>query len=176
MHRDLVDRFIRTQALLVAPIAPHYAEHVWSTILKEPRSIQHALFPEPAAKLDEPLLRQLTFVRDTIVKAIRDGEAHQSKKASKAKGGKQTATTAYDAMRPISEKAVRIFVAQRYPVWQERTMSTLRELRAAAEGVEVTNKDIKEAMAKLDGGAFLKAEKRAMPFAALQAVRSIIRD
>lgn len=29
MHRDLVIKFIETQALLMAPICPHIAEHIW---------------------------------------------------------------------------------------------------------------------------------------------------
>jgi hypothetical protein len=35
MHRDLVLRFIKTQALLLAPIAPHWSEYVWRDVLKE---------------------------------------------------------------------------------------------------------------------------------------------
>jgi leucyl-tRNA synthetase len=29
MHRDLVVRFVEVQALLLSPICPHVAEHVW---------------------------------------------------------------------------------------------------------------------------------------------------
>lgn len=170
MHRDLIDRFIRTSALLVTPIAPHFAEHVWSTILKEPRSVQFALFPEPAAALNEPLLRQLTFIREQVVKTIRDGELNQAKRAGKAKGGKATGPV-YDATKPASEKALRIFVAQSYPPWQIKTMEVLRDLRSRANGAEISTKETKEALSKLDDGAFLKTEKRAMPFAALQLVR-----
>lgn len=32
MHRDLVLQYIRMQALLMAPICPHVAEHVWQLI------------------------------------------------------------------------------------------------------------------------------------------------
>jgi leucyl-tRNA synthetase len=35
MHRDLVLRFIKTQALILAPIAPHWSEYIWRDILKE---------------------------------------------------------------------------------------------------------------------------------------------
>jgi hypothetical protein len=35
MHRDLVLRFIKTQALLLAPIAPHWSEYIWRDVLKE---------------------------------------------------------------------------------------------------------------------------------------------
>ena len=34
MHRDLVFRFIEVQALLMAPICPHMAEHIWGELQK----------------------------------------------------------------------------------------------------------------------------------------------
>lgn len=34
MHVDLVTRFIEVQALLLAPICPHVAEHVWKLLGK----------------------------------------------------------------------------------------------------------------------------------------------
>jgi leucyl-tRNA synthetase len=35
MHQDLVLRFIETQALLIAPIAPHWSEYIWRDVLKK---------------------------------------------------------------------------------------------------------------------------------------------
>src|SRR5277367_3276304 len=35
MHRDLVLRFIETQTLLLAPIAPHWSEYIWREVLKK---------------------------------------------------------------------------------------------------------------------------------------------
>lgn len=32
MHKDLVLRFVEIQTLLLAPICPHYAEHVWGLL------------------------------------------------------------------------------------------------------------------------------------------------
>jgi leucyl-tRNA synthetase len=37
MHRDLVLRFIEVQSLLMAPICPHMAEHLWGLLNK----VQH---------------------------------------------------------------------------------------------------------------------------------------
>jgi leucyl-tRNA synthetase len=39
MHRDLVIRFIEAQALMLAPIAPHWSDHIWREVL------QKVLFP-----------------------------------------------------------------------------------------------------------------------------------
>ena len=43
MHADLVEYWIRISALLILPIAPHFSEHIWSTVLKEPVTVQKAL-------------------------------------------------------------------------------------------------------------------------------------
>lgn len=45
MHVDLVLEYIRRQALLMAPICPHVAEHIW-TLLGNEKSILHARWPE----------------------------------------------------------------------------------------------------------------------------------
>jgi leucyl-tRNA synthetase len=34
MHRDLVLQYIELQALLLTPIAPHWAEYIWLEVLK----------------------------------------------------------------------------------------------------------------------------------------------
>lgn len=46
MHHSLARRFVYLQALLVAPIAPHWAEGVWRHLLHEDSSIQNARYPE----------------------------------------------------------------------------------------------------------------------------------
>jgi len=35
MHRDMIIRYIELQALLITPIAPHWAEHIWLDVLKK---------------------------------------------------------------------------------------------------------------------------------------------
>ena len=47
MHADLVKYWIRVLAILASPIAPHFAEHVYSVILQSPTSIQLARWPTP---------------------------------------------------------------------------------------------------------------------------------
>jgi hypothetical protein len=37
MHKDLVLRFVETQALLITPIAPHWAEYIWQEVLGKVR-------------------------------------------------------------------------------------------------------------------------------------------
>src|SRR5260370_40387645 len=45
MHASLIQLWIRMSVLLVTPIAPDFAEHVWSDILGERDSVQNAPFP-----------------------------------------------------------------------------------------------------------------------------------
>lgn len=35
MHRDMIRRYSELQALLMAPIAPHWAEYIWLEVLKK---------------------------------------------------------------------------------------------------------------------------------------------
>lgn len=54
MHVDLVFEYIRLQALLLSPICPHVAEHIW-TLLGNERSILHAEWPTVGAINEEEI-------------------------------------------------------------------------------------------------------------------------
>lgn len=43
MHRDIILRYIELQALMLATIAPHWAEYVWLEILKKVSSPAHLI-------------------------------------------------------------------------------------------------------------------------------------
>ena len=98
MHSSLVTYWIRTAALLVTPIAPHFAEHIWSGILKEPQSIQLARWPTPSTPVDRTLLEAAQYMRGTI-KTIRDAEASLAKMMSKGKG-KKGGEKMFDSKKP----------------------------------------------------------------------------
>ena len=55
MHGDLVLEFIERQALLMAPICPHIAEHIWELLGKK-GSILHARWPV-AGEVDDKLIK-----------------------------------------------------------------------------------------------------------------------
>lgn len=42
LHRDVVLRYIELQALMLAPIAPHWAEYVWLEVLKKVNTFLYA--------------------------------------------------------------------------------------------------------------------------------------
>ena len=100
MNRALVRKFIETQALLMVPIVPHWAEQVWE-LLGNKGLIVHASFPVPGP-IDEILLAQ---------------EAHllkcRDEFAKKAVSSKQR--------NPKLNKAT-IYVATKFPEWHVRVV------------------------------------------------------
>ncbi|GAA5840879.1 hypothetical protein JCM5353_002202 [Sporobolomyces roseus] len=81
MHADLALRFLRVQALLITPIAPHVAEYLWSTVLHESSSVQKALFPTVSSPVDPAIADSATYETAVeIVKGAWDGEKVDDKK------------------------------------------------------------------------------------------------
>ncbi|CAM9703391.1 unnamed protein product [Chrysoparadoxa australica] len=46
MHKNLARKFVEVQVLLLAPITPHFCEHVWSNILGNKGAIAQAAWPK----------------------------------------------------------------------------------------------------------------------------------
>lgn len=153
MHGDLALRWIRTAALLVTPIAPHFAEHIYSTVLKNPTSVQLALWPKPTNPVDQAIIDAGQYMRETI-KTIRDAEISLLKMMSKNKGKKGTAV--FD---PKSPKAVRIYVATKFPEWQTNCVQFIQQ----AYDEQTHKVDDEKVRALLVANGLIK-DKRAMPF------------
>ena len=151
MHADLVRRWIETQALLIAPIAPHFAEHVWKSVLGHTTSVHDARFPEPTQPEDVAMTAAAQYVRGTI-KTIRDAEIAVTRR--KAKG--PAAPAKYDERKP---KEVSIFVADAFPAWQDTCVSAVQKHYDSATG-QVDDVKVREEVA----AAGLLKDKKAMPF------------
>ena len=151
MHSDLVEWWIRTAALLALPIAPHFSEHVWTAILKEPKSVQYARWPEPTAAVDQSILDSAVYMRGAI-KTMRDAELSLLKKMNKGKQGQAT----YDPKRP---RAVRIYVTTAFPEWQEQCVQAVKDAYSA-EHDKVDDQKVRELLTQRG----LIKDKRAMPF------------
>jgi len=156
MHADLVAYFIRVLALLVLPIAPHFSEHLWSTLLKEPKSVQLALWPTPARAVDRGILESASYMRNTL-KSIRDAETTIQKRAGK--GNKSIGPDAFNASKP---KAVRIFVASGFPDWQNACVQAVEDAFNKETG-KVDDAKVREKLIAQGLGK----DKRAMPFVQL---------
>jgi leucyl-tRNA synthetase len=167
MHSSLVTYWIRTAALLVTPIAPHFSEHIWSGILKQPSSIQLALWPTPTQPIDRALLEAASYMRGTT-KTIRDAEAALVKMLSKtqAKGkgpGKKEERAMFDSRKP---KAVSVYVATTFPEWQDVCVQAVRESYVKEED-RVDDVKVREVLTEKG----LIKDKRAMPFVQVFKVR-----
>ncbi|KAK9458120.1 hypothetical protein V1511DRAFT_465096 [Dipodascopsis uninucleata] len=117
MHRDLVLRYIEQQALLLTPIAPHWAEYIWTDVLKKPQSVQVALFPQPSKPEDKALTAALEYVRD-VTRTIRETEGANIKKQKKSKA------VTFDPKKPT--KLV-LYIALQFPEWQEQYVDLVRD-------------------------------------------------
>lgn len=143
MHQDLIKRYIELQALLLTPLAPHWAEYMWLEVLKKPSTIQTALWPEVSDPKPE-LTAAREYIRQTQSN-IGSAEGAQQKKMAKGK------TVSFD---PRKDKAIRIFVAKQYPAWQDKYVEVVRN---AFKGMTLEMKDV---LPKIE-----KSEmKKAMPF------------
>jgi leucyl-tRNA synthetase len=154
MHSKLVLYWMRVAALLVTPVAPHFAEHIHSTILKSPTSIQLALWPTPAEPVDRSVLEAASYMRGTI-KTIRDAEVSLMKLMNKGKGKKGGAPS-FD---PKQAKSVRIYVATTFPDWQNICVQIVKEAYAE-DADKVDDAKVKELLVERG----LIKDKRIMPF------------
>ncbi|RKP32709.1 leucyl-tRNA synthetase [Metschnikowia bicuspidata] len=142
MHKDLVFKYIELQALLLAPIAPHFAEYLYREILEKDGSVQNARFPRASQPVSQDLLDSLVYVKE-LCRAVRDAESA----VLKSKKGKAEV----DASKPA---AVTLLVSKSFPEWQEQCIELVRELFEALSLNDT--KTIKERVGK--------GMKRAMPF------------
>ncbi|CAO3660097.1 unnamed protein product [Rhizopus stolonifer] len=149
MHKDLIMRYIETQTLLLSPITPHWSEHVWGTVLKKEGLVVNASFPKPTAPVDEILEAATRYIRRTT-KAIRDAELNLIKKKKKGK----TAETEY---KPTEDKSLKIFVATKFPEWQEASLKVMKAHYADGKFDDVKIRQ------ELGAQGMLK-DKKIMPF------------
>ena len=115
MHKDLVHRYIELQALLICPIAPHWADYIWQEVLHHKETIQLALWPSVPAP-NPSLTAAREYVRATS-SAITSAEAAQQKRKDKGKN------ISFDPKKP---KKLTIFMAAAFPAWQDTYLAIVR--------------------------------------------------
>lgn len=148
MHAGLVRKYIELQALLIAPIAPHWADYIYQEVLHHPTTIQNALWPQ-VPKPSPSLTAAREYVRATA-SAITSAEAAQLKRKDKGKA------TLFDPKLP---KKLTIFYASSYPAWQTEYIELVRR-NFDATSLDFNEEDISKGI-KAKGG---KEVKRGMAF------------
>ena len=140
-------RFIEVQVLLLAPIAPHWCEHMWRNVLKKEGSVTQAAWPVPEA-YDDTILLKDRFLRQTmyrlrksqekavLVRACVFGACCVNWSSHAAVVSQRRGVTLL--VCPLQKKtpcdAVLLYVAKEYPSWQQAIMKVLE-----AEYNEVRN-------------------------------------
>ncbi|CCK71315.1 leucine--tRNA ligase CDC60 KNAG_0G02590 [Huiozyma naganishii CBS 8797] len=151
MHKDLVLRYIETQVLLLAPIAPHFADFVYRELLHKSGSVQTAKFPTASKPVDLSAIAALDYVR-SVQRSIREAEG-QALKKKKGKGAE------VDAAKPIK---LYLLISESFPEWQEKVVELVREMFASQTLDD--NKKIKEKVEP-------REMKRTMAFVSLMKQR-----
>ncbi|KAI1818353.1 leucyl-tRNA synthetase [Poronia punctata] len=144
MHHDLVKRYVELQALLLAPIAPHFSEYLYRDILKNDGSVHNALYPDVPPQ-DVALTAVFNYVR-SVTSNITAAEGNQIKKLAKGK------TTSYDPKEP---KKLTISVATSFPAWQDKSIGLMAQQHESTGAI-----DVKELTKQIDK----KDMKKVMPF------------
>ena len=116
MHKDLVLKFIETQAIILCPICPHTAEYVWTEVLKKKGSINSAKWPV-VKQVDEVLLQSFSYLMDASHSfRIRLKTYFTQKGKDKNKG-------------PVAKPTHgTIYVAKKFPEWQSIILTTMKSL------------------------------------------------
>lgn len=151
MSWPVIQRFMKVQALLILPFAPHFSEYVWTDVMGEPLSIRKERFPV-AGPVDEGLIAGSVYMQ----KLAHNLHTALQQELNPKKGKKGPAA-------PVeAPNAVELYVAASYPRWQEAAIDILRshynlETSTFAPD-DVIAKALKELMKE-------KVNKKLVPFA-----------
>ncbi|XP_018574667.1 leucine--tRNA ligase, cytoplasmic, partial [Anoplophora glabripennis] len=155
MHIDLILKFIEVQTILICPICPHVAEHVWE-LLGHKTSVVKSSWPQ-AGPIDEIQIKASEYLMET---------AHSFR--IHLKTYLQGIKTKSNPNPPPVEKpnVVNIWVAKTFPSWQSCILTTLKN-HLEKNCTLPDNKTLSSEFAKMD--LLKKHMKRVMPF--VQATR-----
>lgn len=124
MNKRLLLRFIEAQAIMLAPIAPHTAEYIYSDILGKQGSVQNARWPETKA-VDKAYIYMFGYINE-VCHTFRLRYNAFVTQSTKGKG-KQQQQQAAAALASDQVEAI-VYVAQTFPKWQAIILETIQQL------------------------------------------------
>jgi leucyl-tRNA synthetase len=152
MHQSSIRTYVEYQSILLAPIAPHWADYVWQEVLKHDSTICLTPFPRiPKPRAD--LTATNIYVKTTL-SAIGSAEGNAVKKRAKGRA------TAFD---PRAEKKLVVFVARSWPKWQDKLVDLVQQLFDKTS-LRVDQSALSKQIQPAD-------KKRAMPFVSIMKRR-----
>eukprot|EP01006_Ploeotia_vitrea_P036177 TRINITY_DN65982_c6_g1_i1.p1 TRINITY_DN65982_c6_g1~~TRINITY_DN65982_c6_g1_i1.p1 ORF type:complete len:1168 (+),score=769.25 TRINITY_DN65982_c6_g1_i1:141-3506(+) len=162
MNRRLIDRYIEAFVVMLSPIAPHIAQHIWQSVMKRDGFVANAPFPQPTAPEDKLLTQQITYLRQQAHRMNAFVAKKKNSKGKKSKKGKQSEEAEKEA--PLN--AVYIYVASEWPEPESSILKWIAESYEADPNNVISVKDIAKRLGK-SGLAKTKREKgNAMSFSA----------
>jgi len=124
MHRETMLRVVKSQVIMLSPIATHWCEHIWRNIFKESGSVTVADWPSLNTSIDQDeaaiVMLQADYLDDTI-KDIKDRRTKAKKKKKKKKKGKAAEGETKVDLGPTTRGV--FHVQTKYPSWK-RTLLT----------------------------------------------------
>ena len=158
MHLHLILKFINLQSIMIAPICPHVAEHIFN-LLGNKSSIFTSTWPV-YEKIDQSILRASSYLMETAHSFRLQLKANtQGKK--KGKENKEAEQVNYAT----------VYVAEKYPKWQEYILIILKDMYLNNNGFP-DNKVISNELMKSE--ELKKFGKRVMPF--VQAMKQKVAE
>ncbi len=108
-HPTCILNFLRVQALVLSPIAPHFSEFLWGKVLKDRTALTKQKWPTPVADFDKVLHRKFEVLEKDLreFRLAKENAIKERKKKDKE----------FDFAKNIT-KAV-IYVAKDYKEWQK---------------------------------------------------------
>ncbi|PHJ25935.1 leucyl-trna synthetase [Cystoisospora suis] len=132
MHKDLLHVWLKTQCQVLAPVAPHICEHIWSSVLGEPSMLVTASWPTFPGHPQDPILHRQFLMLFACVEEFR---RTKEKAIQLACGGKKKGAAVANAkaeVPPITHAVA--YVAKEYPPLQQQVLTLLQKASIHKDG------------------------------------------